>query len=205
MPERTTAKEVSIDLAGFKSSVDKQMTLLMRLIFGVYVVIGAVVGGGFLLRSDLGDIKAELAKTAEKVDTLRRDATVMQEHISKLPSDIADSQEQTSATLAALRTEIRSDLSRIYSRLPGPEVAPLNLSVDETNTIRFFFGLPATPNPKISIKYRIGDVPYNVKPIPDNLVEKVPGLAGLGYTKDPDTGSVLICDPMSRIVAIVPA
>lgn len=198
MAERTTAKEVSIDLAGFKSSVDKQISLLTRLVLGIYVLIGAVVGGGFLLRTDLGEIKVEEAKTGEKVDGLRRDVTAVQDRIGKLTSDISDSQKQ----IAAMQTEIVADLAHIDAKLPAPAISVLALSPDEEEVIRFFFGLPKGL-PSAPSKYKIGDVPFNVKPIPNSLVAKLPRLKGLGYTTDPNNGSILICDAVGRIVAIV--
>jgi len=67
MAERTTAKEVSIDLAGFKTSVDKQFVLSFKLIFGLYTLLGAIIGGGFLLRGDLADSKAQIAKSGAEL------------------------------------------------------------------------------------------------------------------------------------------
>jgi hypothetical protein len=66
MAERPTAKHVSIDLDGFKASVDKQFALLTRLMFGLFALIGAVVGGGFLLRGDLADIKVQVGKPRQR-------------------------------------------------------------------------------------------------------------------------------------------
>ena len=208
MADRPTAKEVSIDLAGFKSSVDvqfagvdKQISLLVKMVVGVYVLLGAIVGGGFLLRSDLGDIKAKVAEEGAEITGLRRDVTALQSRISALDkntSDLAAAQSQ----MLAIQGQINNSLIQINSKLPPvPATQLLALGPDEEQIIRDFFGMakgPASEPPK----YRIGDSITGTTTMPDSLVLKLPKLKGFTYAKDPSNGSVLIADN-GRVVAII--
>ena len=69
MATSPTAKEVSVDLAGFKASVDQQfkavdqrLDLIVKLIFAMFALFPMIVGGGFLLRNDLSEVKTEVDK-----------------------------------------------------------------------------------------------------------------------------------------------
>jgi hypothetical protein len=208
MADRTTAKEVSIDLAGFKSSVDKQFSLLTKAVFGFYALMVAVIGGGFLLHRDLSDIKAQISKSDEGITGLRRNLTSVQGRmgvLEKNTSDIVTTQKDIAVVqrqILAAQGQIVASLGRIDSRLGSPlAVQPLALSPGEEQSIRDFFGIPKglakTP------KYGIGDVIQNSAPVPDDLAAKVPRLKGFTYAKDPDNGSVLIVDITGHVVAVV--
>jgi hypothetical protein len=201
MSERTTAKHVSIDLDGFKSSVDKQFAFLFKLVFGVYALIGAVVGGGFLLRTDLGEIKAQGVKSDTEIVGLRRDMTGVQERVKEL-------EKTTSSQISSLQKEVteRGDkiiasLTEINSKLPTQSPL-LSLSRNEEQLIRDFFGISKVPA-KGPSKYSLGDVVPNTIPMPDSLIAKVPKLKGFAYAKDPNNGSILIVDGRAQVVAVV--
>jgi hypothetical protein len=209
MADRPTAKEVSIDLAGFKDSVDrqfagvdKQIALLLRLVFGLYALLFAVVGGGFLLRSDIGDLKAKLAENAAEIAALRRDLGTAQAHIGTIEmstSGLASGQAQ----VLSLQNQIVAALALMNEKLSqGQSNQPLVLSTDEQQAIREFFGIKGPV--KGPAKYRVGDTAPDTKPMPDALVAKIPLLTGLSYAFDPGSGSVLIVTlPTMRVVAII--
>jgi hypothetical protein len=209
MADRPTAKEVSIDLAGFKDSVDrqfsgvdKQIALLTRLVFGLYALLFAVVGGGFLLRSDIGDLKAKVAENAAEITALRRDVGTVQTRlgtIEKGTSDLAAGQAQ----ILTLQNQIVSTLALMNDRLPQSQGNQLvALSADEQQAIREFFDVKGTA--KGPAKFRIGDTAPDTKPVPDALVAKIPKLRGLAYAFDPGSGSVLIVSLTTmRVVAVI--
>ena len=202
MADRPTAKEVSVDLAGFKDSVDKQIGLLTRLVFGLYALLVAIIGGGFLLRNDIGDLKAKLAESTAEVGALRRDLGALQTHvgaIEKSGSDLASGQTQ----ILALQNQVVNTLAQMADRLnPGQSNPLFALSASDQQSIRDYFGIkgPATGTPK----YRLGDIVTDTKPVPDALIAKVPGLRGFAFTNDPGSNSlVIVSQPASRVVAVI--
>jgi hypothetical protein len=180
---RPIVGEVNVDLAGFKSNVEKQFGYQVRWIVGLYVLIGTLIGGGFLLRGDLGRIEGQIAKATAEIEALRRDVTSLQTN--------STSQREL---LSTMRGEIASGLAEINSKLPSNPAQLLALSADEEQVIRDLLGVPKGPS-NMAPKYGIGDSIVGALPFPEDLVAKVPKLKGFRCGKDPN-GSVLI--PNSR-------
>jgi hypothetical protein len=211
MATSPTAREVSVDLAGFKSSVDQQFTSLnaalhratdavdkrldfvIRLVFAMFAIFPIVIGGGFLLRSEIGDVKIELGKIGVQVSGLREDLS----RIEKRPDralTVSDPQ------ILALQTQMNSILRRIEERLNNSSVPPIALAEEEKQVIRAFLGVKPS---KEAAKYSVGDVVSGAKDLPDALVSKLPKLQGLRFLFDPFNGSALLVAADNRIVAIV--
>jgi hypothetical protein len=201
---------LSRDIGSPQSSVDKQFENVNRqiarsdyYIFGLYGLIGAVIGGGFLLRSDLGDIKAQVVKSGAEIEGLRRDMTTVQGRIGAIEtntSQIVSGQNQ----MVAIQRQMAVNLEQINSKIsaaPTPQL--LALSPDEEQTIREFFGLnKGQPSPE-KPKYGFGEIISDAKPLPNDLVTKLPKLKGFKYTFDPSNNSALIVGADDRIVAII--
>jgi hypothetical protein len=220
MAERTTAKEVKIDLDGFKASMERQFSLMFRWIAGLYVLFGGVVATGLL-------VQVEVARNGVEITGLRRDFTVLQRDIASVQRDvtavherfaglakgvsglesgvarIAGLQEQMLADQRNVSTNMSAALSRIDRRLP--EINPLGLlalDANERQTIRSYFGVPKEKSS--GLKVSLGEqVSGPVDLVPDELVAKVPKLKGIRYNRDPATGSILFVGYDDRIIGIV--
>jgi hypothetical protein len=196
MPDRLTTREVKADVEGVKTSVDRQYTLVL----GMYGLIAAVVGGGFLLRSDIGDIKKELGQSSAEITGLRRDMTTVQarlDAIAKNTSDLASGQTQ----LISLQNQIGALLTQMNNKLPTQPLVVVALGPMEEQIVRDFFGLSKIS--KEPSRYTVGDTLPGASPIPEQLYSKVPRLKGLNYAKDPANGSLLVADALNRVVAII--
>src|SRR5258708_3799083 len=86
----TTAKEVSVDLTGFKDSVEKQFAHLSKLVFFLYPILIGIIGGGFLLHKELGDIKASSAQTGEKVESLKNELVAAKERLRAIETSTSE-------------------------------------------------------------------------------------------------------------------
>lgn len=202
MASRPTAGEVSVDLGGFKSSVDKQFSYLVRWIIGLYALIAAIIGGGFLLRADLGRIEGQIARSGAEIEGLRRDVSSLQQEMRSLQKSASDNTASQNRMLSAMQRQIASGFAEINNKLPAVSSNPLiALSTDEEQTIRTLLGV--TAGPAKSAKYGIGDLLSGTVPFPDEVVAKVPKLKGFTYAKDPDNGSVLVADNRGRVVAVI--
>lgn len=202
MATSPTAKEVSVDLAGFKSSVDqqfkavdKQLDLAVKLIFAMFAIFPIIIGGGFLLRSDLGEVKVELGKIVVQVSALREDMNRNANRADK-SAQISDPQ------ALALQSQMNSALRRIEDKLNVSPPTPLALSDEEKSLIRLFFNLNKGPS-REPAKYSIGDVFTGAMELPTDLVRKLNKLKELRVGLDPSNGSVLLVGADDRIVAIV--
>ena len=140
MTSSPTAKEVSVDLSGFKSSVDQQfkslkdevdkrLDLILKLIFAMFGIFPIIAGGGFLLRNDLGEVKVELGKIGVQISALHEDLSRIEKRIDK-PVQISDAQ------ILALQTQLNSVLRRIEDKLNVSASGPLALTDDDKNLIR---------------------------------------------------------------------
>jgi hypothetical protein len=206
MVERRTAREVGVDLDGFKSSVDRQFALTNKMVFGIYAVFIAMVGGGFAIHNELTGLKTEASATTAEIRGVRRDLERFQGRLDKFDDRLGQierwaaqgstAQGQTAqslgrmqATLETLRSDYRATIA-------------LALSPAEEEAIRIALGFNIGPAPQ-SPKFGIGDGLSGGVVMPDSLVEKVPQLKGLRYARDPNTGSILIVSPSERVVAVV--
>ena len=188
--------------AAFKSSVDKQFSYLVRWIIGLYALIAAIIGGGFLLRADLGRIEGQIARSGAEIEGLRRDVSSLQQEMRSLQKSASDNTASQNRMLSAMQRQIASGFAEINNKLPAVSSNPLiALSTDEEQTIRTLLGV--TAGPAKSAKYGIGDLLSGTVPFPDEVVAKVPKLKGSTYAKDPDNGSVLVADNRGRVVAVI--
>ena len=189
-------------MGGFKPSVDKQFSYLVRWIIGLYALIAAIIGGGFLLRADLGRIKGQIARSGAEIEGLRRDVSSLQQEMRSLQKSASDNTASQNRMLSAMQRQIASGFAEINNKLPAVSSNPLiALSTDEEQTIRTLLGV--TAGPAKSAKYGIGDLLSGTVPFPDEVVAKVPKLKGFTYAKDPDNGSVLVADNRGRVVAVI--
>jgi hypothetical protein len=175
--------------------VDKQLDLVLKLIFAMFAIFPIIIGGGFLLRSDLGEVKVELGKIGVQVSALREDMNRIAKRAEN-PAQISDPQ------VLALQTQMNSALRRIEDKLNFSPSTPLALSDDEKSLIRLFFNLNKGPS-KEPARYSVGDVFAGAKELPADLVYKLSRLKGLRVGFDPSNGSALLVAADDRIVAIV--
>jgi hypothetical protein len=213
MANTPTAKEVSIDLAGFKSSVDQQFTSLKgalaqaeiaidkrldfvaKLVFAMFAIFPISIAGGFFLRNEISDVKIELGKIGVQISGLREDLSRIEKRGDKPPVSVSDPQ------IIALQTQMNFVLHRIEDRLNNSSVPPaIALTEDEKQLIRNYLGVKPS---KEAAKYSVGDVVSGAIDLPDALVSKLPKLQGLRYLKDPNNGSALLVARDNRIVAII--
>ena len=200
MATSPTAKEVSIDLAGFKSNVDQQfngvdkrLEFIARLIFAMFTIFPIVIGGGFLLRSEISDVKIELGRIGVQISGIRDDLSRIEKRADKTVA-VSDPQ------VLALQTQMNSVLRRIEDRLNNSPVPAITLAEEEKQLIRGILGVKPSKEPA---KYSVGDVVSGAKDLPDDLVRKIPKLQGLKFVFDPNNGSALLVASDNRIVAIV--
>jgi hypothetical protein len=212
MAKTPTAKEVSVDLAGFRSSVDQQFISLKaalaqaadaiekrldffaKLVLAMFAIFPICIAGGFFLRNEIGDVKIELGKIGVQISGLREDLSRIEKRLDR-PTQTSDAQ-------LAIQTQMNSVLRRIEDRLNVSPPVPLALTDDEKSLIRAFFKLDKGPSREPS-KYAIGDTITGAKEIPDELVNKLNKLQGLRVAFDPSDGSALLVAADNRIVAIV--
>jgi hypothetical protein len=195
-----TAREVNLDLAGFKSSVEKQFGAVSLLLYWLLGIGVAILGIGFTLLTQIWANHTETATLGERIAALSKDVNRVEKHLEdsdKNSASIADLARQT----LAFQGTMNSTLSRIEDKLNSKSQA-LNLSDDDERIIRNFFGLDKGP-PKYKPKYAIGDVVFDTKAVPDDLVAKLPKLRGLTMSFDPGNGSVLFVGTGNRIVGVV--
>jgi hypothetical protein len=91
------------------------------------------------------------------------------------------------------------------NREPSETISKFYLQGNEADTIRQALQAPKRSGATDG-KYRVGQLLLGlaVKPIPDNLAEKVPQLRGLHYTFDPTNNAIAIIDPRSnRVIALI--
>jgi hypothetical protein len=221
MATSPTAKEVSVDLAGFKSSVDQQfkhvdtkidaaqraidgqLSLILRAIAALFTLIPMIIGGGFLLRSDLNEVKVELGRTGEKITALGDRISVLGDDVGRIRTA-----QKPDPEAVADRAQITFALRRIENKLNGN--APITLTEDEKNLVRSFLKIAGPPKGKG--QYKVGDL---INPsidlgvfrravlVPDDLANKAPVLSGLRLSVDPVNGSALVIAADNHIVAIV--
>jgi hypothetical protein len=203
MATSPTAKEVSVDLAGFKSSVDqqfkavdKQLDLAVKLIFAMFAIFPIIIGGGFLLRSDLGEVKVELGKIGVQVSALRED-------VNRIAKRAENAAQISDPQVLALQTQMNSALRRIEDKLNVSPSTPLALTDDEKSLIRLYFNLNKGGPSKEPAKYAVGDLFTGAKELPTDLISKLSRLKGLRVGFDPSDGSALLVAADDRIVAIV--
>jgi hypothetical protein len=161
----------------------------------MFAIFPIIISGGFLLRSDLGEVKVELAKIGVQVTALREDISRIAKRADN-PAQISDPQ------VLALQTQMNSALRRIEDKLNVSPSGPLALTDDEKYLIRLFFNLNKGPS-KEAAKYAVGDMFTGAKELPADLVNKLSRLKGLKVGFDPSNGSVLLVAADDRIVAIV--
>lgn len=95
--------------------------------------------------------------------------------------------------------------SQPSNREPSETSSKFYLKENERDVIRQLLQAPKKSGATDG-KYRVGQVLVGlaVKPIPENLVGKVPQLRGLHYTVDPANNAIAIIDPRSnRVIALI--
>jgi len=208
MADRTTAKEVKIDLDGFKGGVDRQFSWVVRWIAGLYLVGGAIVGGGFLIRSDLGGVQKEIATNSAEITGLRRDIEGVQKRLDAFGKGITDFDSRLGKIgsaqddIVSAQREAVTALRRIERRFP--ELSPVDtLSLDpkDRQIIRDFFKL--VPGKSKSAQVNIGETVKDAIPVPDDLATNVPRLRGLLYARDVESGAVVFVNITGRAIGIV--
>jgi hypothetical protein len=160
------------------------------------VLLLGMLGGGFFMFRDIGDVKVDIAK-------IKADVASVAEKAGNIERRLSDHASATDRILAVLNS--------IQNQLPsGPDDTAglvLPLSTEEQALIRNVMGL-SPPKTGGTPLYKLGDiVPRDyVKAIPAALVGQLPRLSGLRYAIDPNDNSlILVAGPSNRVVAIVTA
>jgi hypothetical protein len=196
MVDPKNAREVAIDLAGFKAAVAPQFSWLNQLIYWLGAVMLAMVGGGFALWSQIGDMKGTTGRIEEKVTAIGLRLTKLEEAGSAATA-VLTKLDQASTAATALLNRIDTQIANLSSYS-----GPLMLSQSDVQVITTSLGISKTPG-KEPTKVRLGDIMPSdaLKEFPNSLVAKLPKLKGTKYTVD--SGSVIIADSENRVIAVV--
>lgn len=138
-----------------------------------------------------------MIRTATKIEFADRDLKALEAKIAKLETGIA--------AVAESQRNLNSSQSRIGATVDRVErhlIRFVGLTDDEQDTIRGFLGIKRLPG---ATKLAVGDLVGDAKPLPDELIAKVPRLAGLRFAIDPGSGAALIVNADSRVVAAIEA
>ena len=186
-----SVREVSIDLSGFKQSVDRQFAYTHRLIFYVGAVLLAMAGGGFAIYKQIGDLQSD-------VTGLQHDVSAINERLTKIEKYGSDSAE-SQGKIQTLLSQINTRLAASQTQDIGP-FAPVDLNSNERALVAKFLGAKPEATPP---KFSLGDLVSGeaVKPLPAQLVAAVPKLAGAKFTFN--SGWIILTGAGNRVVATV--
>lgn len=170
------------------------------LAIGILVLLG-LVAGGFLLHSRLDKLETELAFAKGGVESTNERLMSLQREVSQIQQD------QSSAASKLARLEDR--LSAVSQPGVSQPIPPLNnilmqITAVEGKLIREFLVNLNGLDPRVEAGYKVGDRIPNDKLLDFSLllVEKVPKLKNTRYTID-EKSSIIIVSEENRVVAIL--
>jgi hypothetical protein len=191
------AQEPRVPEAEFRSAVNRRLTGVNARIYVVVGLIVAVLWGGLMLWSELGDLKDGLAN-------LKADAGAIKEQLGNLQSRLRWLDE----TLDKNSTETVRAIQDAANRNTPDQVpvVAMTLSVNEREVIRRFFDLRRQPDvPRFDAK--VGDIAPQrapLYPVPDDLAKTLPKLKGYRFFPDQADGTIILVRPLdNRIVAVI--
>lgn len=192
MVEPNNWRGVAIQLDEFRKSIEERVGWLRALVWTLLGFVGtliALVGGVYWLFGGLPDR-----------------ITRMQDDIKELRSDfrgVLSESRNVRGELKDARSEILTALARIESKQGQPGTRVASLSESESKIIRDRLGLPPVTNEPG--KFKIGDLlsEGSTKPLPDDLVAKLPKLKGARFASDINNALLLVDGVSGQIFAII--
>ena len=146
---------------------------------------------------------------AERVKDLKNNAAQLQRQLSSMEHRIGrlelDQEQRRSPQLDDKGNAVSSDTNPVASRFPPPPEPGMTLSQVEIDTVREF--IKVTPmaqprSPSLNVGMSLAGQP--AIPLPPQLIEKVPKLAGARFRVDLDGSVALVPRGSDRIGFIIP-
>jgi hypothetical protein len=183
--EPKTVRETNIVVQGVVDRLD----LVQKMTWGVIALLGTLIAGAAALYIQIGDVRTDVAVLKSTLGVMKDQQSAIQE------------------SLRSLETKSQASLSRIENKLASNQVPdtpepPLNLADSEIDFLRTAMKIFRTGKP---VAAKAGDqVPDGAtKPLPANIIDKIPRLQNYGYTYDQSGAVLIVSSRTRRIVEII--
>ena len=190
MTDPKTIREQNIQNEGFRKGMEDRVGVFQKMVWTVIGLLGALLVGAIAIYIQIGDIKIDVA-------VIKTNLTNLIERFSKVEKNVEDSRADQ---LQILRT-----VGGIETRLPKPDpiIAGFYLTASEASAVASFLRPPLKSDnpPTIAVGSR---VPENMlRPLPNDLLAKVPRLNGVRYAIDANNAIALVAPGTDVVFAIV--
>jgi hypothetical protein len=190
MTDPKTIREQNIENEGFRKGLEERVGVFQKMVWTVIGLLGAIMIGAGAIYIQIGDLKTD-------VGVIRTNIINLVERFSKMEKSAEDSR--------ASERQIITTLGRIEAQVPksDPIIAGFYLTASEASAIAQVLRPPLRNDnqPTISVGSR---VPENMlRPIPDELLAKIPRLRGARYVIDANNAVALAAPGTDVIFAIV--
>jgi hypothetical protein len=160
------------------------------MVWTIIGLLGALLVGAIAIYVQIGDLKTDVA-------VIKTNITNLVERFSKVEKAVEDSR--------ADQVQILRTIGGIESRLPKPDpiVAGFYLTASEASAIAFFLRPPLKSDkpPTFTIGSRVSE--NMLRPLPNDLLAKVPRLNGVRYVIDANNAIALVAPGTDVVFAIV--